>query len=119
MLWEVTDFDCDRFTVRLLDFLLGSRKENGSDFFPPPEKRLKREPEISRAVALSRRITKSFLNGAAAVVYGLPLRVVQFHEVLSVIGTSPVRHQRQSRNGRKRQRRLRRRRQRQHPYRRT
>ena len=26
MLWEVTDVDCDRFTIRLLDLLLGARK---------------------------------------------------------------------------------------------
>ena len=101
MLWEVTDIDCDRFTVRLLDFLLGARKSScnksptksemrslqngggksgkGSDLPSPPAKR---EPEILRAVALSRPITKNFLTGAAAVVYGLPLRALNFNEVL-------------------------------------
>ena len=91
MLWEVTDMDCDRFTVRLLDLLLGARQRNKkssvkeqqgndkkqTDLPSPPDKR---EPEILRAVALSRPVTKNFLTGAAAVVYGLPLRALNFDD---------------------------------------
>lgn len=91
MLWEVTDVDCDRFTVRLLDLLLGARQRHcktptkeqqrsgkkPTELPSPPDKR---EPEILRAVALSRPITKNFLTGAAAVVYGLPLRALSFDD---------------------------------------
>lgn len=91
MLWEVTDIDCDRFTVRLLDLILGARKEktpekleqtplkqkNSKSELPSPPDKL--EPEILRAVAESRSVTKNFLTGAAAVVYGLPIRTLDFH----------------------------------------
>lgn len=91
MLWEVTDVDCDRFTVRLLDLLLGARKcdrlekqnltppnqkTNKTDLPSPPEQL---EPEVLRAVAQARPITKNFLTGAAAVVYGLPIRTLDFN----------------------------------------
>ena len=92
MLWEVTDVDCDRFTIRLLDLLLGARKRkmleklnqtppnqksNKTDIPSPPEQL---EPEILRAVAQSRPVTKNFLTGAAAVVYGLPIRTLDFND---------------------------------------
>lgn len=91
MLWEITDVDCDRFTIRLLDLLLGARKEkvpeklnhtspkqksSKSELPSPPDKL---EPEVLRAVAASRSVTKNFLTGAAAVVYGLPIRTLDFH----------------------------------------
>lgn len=100
MLWEVTDVDCDRFTVRLLDFLVGSRKRSdksptksevrsqqasslkttkANELPSPPGNR---EPEVLRAVALSRLVTKNFLTGAAAVVYGLPLRALNFNDTV-------------------------------------
>ena len=101
MLWEVTYIDCDRFTVRLLDFLLGARKSscnksptksemrslqngggkvgNGSDLPSPPAKQ---EPEFLQAVALSRPITRSLLTGGAAVIYDLPLRALNFNEIV-------------------------------------
>lgn len=91
MLWEITDVDCDRFTVRLLDLLLGVRKGKTSeklDQTPPKQKPSKSElpsppdktePEILRAVAASRTVTKNFLTGAAAVAYGLPIRTLDFH----------------------------------------
>ena len=100
MLWEVTDVDCDRFTIRLLDFLTGARQDKSSQEIeditgfnrlecaknkkselPSPPKTV--EPEMLRAVALSRPITKNFLTGSAAVVYGLPLRVLDFKNASS------------------------------------
>jgi len=102
--WEVTDIDCDRFTVRLLDFFLGARKSScnksptrpdppemrslqngggkvgkGSDLPSPPAKQ---EPEFLQAVALSRPITRSLLTGGAAVIYDLPLRALNFNEIV-------------------------------------
>ena len=90
MLWEITDVDCDRFTVRLLDLILGARKRKVLEKLnqtPPKQKSVKKElpsppeqlePEILRAVAQSRPVTKNFLTGAAAVVYGLPIRTLDF-----------------------------------------
>ncbi len=92
MLWEVTDVDCDRFTIRLLDLLLGARKRkvleklnqtppnerSVNTDLPSPPKQL--EPEMLRAVAQSRPVTKNFLTGAAAVVYGLPIRTLNFDD---------------------------------------
>ena len=91
MLWEITDVDCDRFTIRFLDLLLGARKKNLQEIelnqTPPNQKSVKSdlpsppdklEPEILRAVAASRSVTKNFLTGAAAVVYGLPIRTLDF-----------------------------------------
>lgn len=92
MLWEVTDVDCDRFTIRLLDLLLGARKRMAPeklDQTPPNQKITKRdlpsppeelEPEVLRAVVASRSVTKNFLTGAAAVVYGLPMRALSFSD---------------------------------------
>lgn len=91
MLWEITDLDCDRFTVRLLDLLLGVRKSGAPGrlcLTPPQGKKNNKnelpsppdttEPEILRAVAASRLVTKNFLTGAAAVSYGLPMRALDF-----------------------------------------
>jgi hypothetical protein len=81
MLWEVTDIDCDRFTVRFLDLWLGARQQtkkserNATTLsileLPPPPDTM--EPELLRAVAASRDVTKNFLTGAAVVVYGPPV----------------------------------------------
>lgn len=87
MLWEITDVDCDRFTIRLLDLIVGARKENLreskakvikaiSEHIPPPPEFA--EPEILRAVSASRPITKFFVTGAAAVAYGLPIRAIDY-----------------------------------------
>lgn len=93
MLWEVTDVDCDRFTVRLLDLILGVRTEKRSRQhkelyctstkqskieLPSPPDQL--EPEILRAVSASRPVTKNFLTGAAAVAYGLPICALDFEK---------------------------------------
>ena len=92
MLWEVTDVDCDRFTIRLLDLLLGARKRRGLEKLnqtPPNQRSVKTdlpsppeqlEPEMLRAVVQSRPVTKNFLTGAAAVVYGLPIRTLNFDD---------------------------------------
>ena len=86
MLWEVTDLDCDRFTVRFLDLWLGARQKHLSESIhccdkalkahlpPPPDST---EPELLRAVLASRNVTKYFLTGAAVVVYGLPVKASQ------------------------------------------
>ena len=50
--------------------------KNKKSELPSPPKSV--EPEMLRDVALSRPITKNFLTGSAAVVYGLPLRVLDF-----------------------------------------
>ena len=83
MLWEVTDLDCDRFTVRFLDMWLGARQGQGhakdreaagstAAQLPPLPDSV--EPELLRAVSASRHITKYFTTGAAVDVYGLPIR---------------------------------------------
>ena len=79
MLWEITDVDCDRFTIRFLDLLLGTKhqsleKSNRTVSLPDSDGQV---PELLQgAVAASRHVTQNFLTGAAAVVYGLPLRTV-------------------------------------------
>ncbi len=72
MLWEVTDLDCDRFTIRFLGLWLGTGQKHNPPTSNDPHLTLI-EPELSRAVTASRQATRYFNTGAAAVVYGLPV----------------------------------------------
>ena len=69
MLWEVTDADCDRTTIHILKRFLGAK-------YAVLESQDCEEPAdlLQGAVQTSRSVPRNFLNGAAAVVYGLPLR---------------------------------------------
>ena len=59
-LWAVTDADVDQWTVVFLQHWLGGKKDGQS--------------ELLQASADKRSSFKNFLNGAALVVYGLPLK---------------------------------------------
>jgi len=59
-LWAVTDADVDQWTVVFLQHWLGGKKDG--------------QPELLQASADKRASFKNFLNGAALVVYGLPLK---------------------------------------------
>lgn len=64
MMWDVTDKDIDQLSVRVLnEWLLASSDSGGSK-------------SLASVVQASRRVCKlPFLNGHAAVCYGLPLYV--------------------------------------------
>jgi separase len=59
-LWAVTDADVDQWTVTFLQHWLGGKKDG--------------QAELLQACADKRSSFKQVLNGAALVVYGLPLR---------------------------------------------
>lgn len=58
-LWEVTDVDCDRVSISLIDAWFPKGKAEG-------------EGNLLDAVIKGRKASENFLTGAALVVYGLP-----------------------------------------------
>jgi separase len=65
MLWDVTDRDIDQLSVKVLqEWLLVDRDDAGG------------RPSLAQVLQESRRVCKlKYLNGHAAVCYGLPLHV--------------------------------------------
>lgn len=71
-LWDVTDRDIDRYSVTLLESLVGGKKGEG----------VRRARTLAHAVAEARSDCKMrFLVGHAPVCYGIPLRVAASEQV--------------------------------------
>ena len=65
-LWNVTSSDVDRFTERLL--------KHTFEVYDAEENQLPKFASITKAVSLSRNVCKlKYLNGAAPVIWGLPI----------------------------------------------
>jgi hypothetical protein len=75
-LWEVTDVECDRVTVELIERL-------APDVVPMPQmasfdtsKPRTQEQNIAACVRLSRKAATQFMTHAGVVNYGIPVRTM-------------------------------------------
>ena len=75
-LWDVTDKDIDRFTLNTLEKWGLFVDYDSIDIFDEPDDAGDHNPTLCDCVAKSRNSCKlKYLNGAAPVVYGLPLKL--------------------------------------------
>ena len=71
-LWNVTDHDCDRLTIQMIEEWCGEK--NGTIEEEEEEEEEKSSVSLPKALSHSRKAcVLPYLNGAAAVCYGLPL----------------------------------------------
>ena len=69
MLWDVTDRDIDKLSVKILQDWLLANSEDRDNLSP-------RHPSLAKVLQDSRSVCKlKYLNGHAAICYGLPLYV--------------------------------------------
>ncbi len=69
-LWDVTDRDIDRLSLKMLEYWGALPKETDSE----PKETTEEGRSLAESLAVSRdTCTLRYLNGASPVVYGLPV----------------------------------------------
>ncbi|XP_024081636.1 separin [Cimex lectularius] len=76
MLWAVTSHDTDLMTMNIANLWLPGTAIDVKTFEPLPEGKVKKEPELLRAIKESREVASLFTNKAAFIARGIPIKIV-------------------------------------------